>query len=128
MGIGRCALRLLLMLVGLAAAGCSKEVIECESLVYVGGAGSSVAEFLADPANDPVAVTVVKKVMEDSMARCGTASKGCEFSVGKARYGWSIAVTTLRPTVDGRCAGLMGGEKYFTFDEGGNPYDPASEY
>lgn len=101
--IGERLVLMVLIVAGLS--GCSQAEVSCGGDVRPKGASSE-------------ALKLVSKARSDSTAFCSEHGMGCDFSVGRTREGWSVAVTRTF-AVDGKCVSRIGDEKFFVYDAQG---------
>jgi len=95
----------LMVLIAAGLSGCSQAEVSCGGDIQPRNASSEALEL-------------VSKAKSDAAAFCSEHGMGCDFSVGRTRKGWSVAVTRTF-AVDGKCVSRVGDEKFFVYDAQG---------
>lgn len=88
-----------------ATAACSSTKVPCGGKIFPQGIGDD-------------ALAIVNKARVESKAFCAASEAGCDYTVAKAKGGWSVAVTLVFP-VDGKCGSRFGDEKFYSYDDSG---------
>jgi len=100
-----CERLVLMVLIAAGLSGCSQAELSCGGDVQPKDASSE-------------ALKLVRKAKSDAAAFCSEHGMGCDFSVGRTKQGWSVAVTRTF-AVDGKCVSRIGDEKFFVYDAQG---------